>query len=204
MFKKLRIQNFLTLRDTTVELSPLTVLIGPNGSGKSALIRALTTFCSLLSYPVRGGRQGEFQVSYGVGLDQAVWQGDTALPITYEVWINDEQSIQPDYTLELRRGFQGWSVQREKFHFRGEWLDTIGGFNFPSSRGDQNWPGPYFAPVISQASWREWATDSVASEYLKPLTELRDDLGEAYRYRPSAVDIASFDRPPPSPNRKQK
>jgi predicted ATPase len=203
MFKKFRVQNFLSLKDTAVQLSPLTVLIGPNGSGKSAFFRALTTFCRLFTYAVRGGKEGEFQVSYGVGLDQAVWRGGTALPIIFEVWFDDEHSSDPDYTLELHRGNQGWSVRRERFRFDGDWTDTSVGFKFPTSSGEKNWPGPYFAPVVWQATWRAQVSDLVTAEYLKPLRDLRQLIGAAYRYRPSAVDIASFDRPPrTTPTRK--
>src|SRR5262245_45666372 len=41
MITKLRVQNFKCLRDVTVELGPLTVLIGPNDSGKSSVLDAL-------------------------------------------------------------------------------------------------------------------------------------------------------------------
>ena len=37
----IRIQNYKTHVDTTVPLSPLTVLVGPNGAGKSAVLEAL-------------------------------------------------------------------------------------------------------------------------------------------------------------------
>jgi hypothetical protein len=35
------IVNFRALKDVTLELSPLTVLVGPNASGKSSVLRAL-------------------------------------------------------------------------------------------------------------------------------------------------------------------
>lgn len=39
--RKVRVENFGCLRDVTVELEPLTVLVGPNDSGKSTFLRPL-------------------------------------------------------------------------------------------------------------------------------------------------------------------
>jgi putative ATP-dependent endonuclease of OLD family len=44
--KIIHVKNFRCLRDATIDLDPLTVLIGPNGSGKSSLLRALEVFYS--------------------------------------------------------------------------------------------------------------------------------------------------------------
>jgi len=41
VFRSVHIKNFRCLRDVTLELEPLTVLVGPNASGKSAILRAL-------------------------------------------------------------------------------------------------------------------------------------------------------------------
>jgi predicted ATPase len=41
MIHRVRIQNFKSLRDVTVELSPVTVLIGRSGTGKSNFVQAL-------------------------------------------------------------------------------------------------------------------------------------------------------------------
>lgn len=41
MIHRMRVQNFKSLRDVTVELSPVTVLIGKSGTGKSNLVLAI-------------------------------------------------------------------------------------------------------------------------------------------------------------------
>ncbi|HUA65148.1 MAG TPA: AAA family ATPase [Alphaproteobacteria bacterium] len=41
MFESIKFQNFRALRDTTLSLSPFTLIVGPNGSGKSIALRAL-------------------------------------------------------------------------------------------------------------------------------------------------------------------
>jgi predicted ATPase len=47
MISKLRVQNFKCLRDVTVELKPLTVLIGKNDTGKTSLLEAIETLAVL-------------------------------------------------------------------------------------------------------------------------------------------------------------
>jgi predicted ATPase len=42
MFESIKFENFKTLRDTTLPLSPFTLIVGPNGSGKSTSLNALT------------------------------------------------------------------------------------------------------------------------------------------------------------------
>jgi predicted ATP-dependent endonuclease of OLD family len=41
---KLRIQNFRSFKDETIELDPYTCLVGPNGCGKSTVLTALNVF----------------------------------------------------------------------------------------------------------------------------------------------------------------
>jgi predicted ATPase len=41
VIRSVHIENFRCLRDVTLELEPLTVLVGPNSSGKSAILQAL-------------------------------------------------------------------------------------------------------------------------------------------------------------------
>jgi len=198
VFRKFRVQNFMCLKDVTVELEPLTIFVGPNSSGKSAFFKALTTFARLLWYPVRGGPGGDFNIEPGVTLDEVVSNGDTALPITFEAWLADTSTEEPDYTLELRRGYPGWSITREKFLFQGEWLDTgQQGFTFPTEQGSKSWPGPYRA-TLARLTMR-FNTDAKAGPYLEPIQRLASSLGQARRYRPSASDIASFVKPPSIP-----
>jgi len=45
--RKFRVRNYMVHQDTTIEPSPLTVLVGPNGSGKSALFDAMLNFSML-------------------------------------------------------------------------------------------------------------------------------------------------------------
>jgi predicted ATPase len=194
MIRRFRVENFMCLKDVTVDLGQLTIFVGPNSSGKSALFKALTTFTRLLYFPVRGAFRGDFNVEPGVTLDEVAWGGDTALPITFTAWLSDNSTSDSDYTLELRRSYAGWSVTKEKFLFQGQWLDTsLQPFTFPAEQGTKSWPGPYTAtlPILTS----RYGQDTKAGPYLASIRELRDRLGSARRYRPSASDIASFVKP---------
>lgn len=46
--EKVRIKNFLSLRNVTLPLKPLTVLVGPNASGKSNVLSALNLFNKMM------------------------------------------------------------------------------------------------------------------------------------------------------------
>lgn len=51
--QRLRVESFGCVRDATLDLQPLTVLVGPNDSGKSMLLQALATM-ALASYAEQG------------------------------------------------------------------------------------------------------------------------------------------------------
>ena len=74
---EVRIQNYRSIRDMTVRLGDLTVLIGANGTGKTTVIDALELFLS--------GRKGAADTDYFHGSDQiditlAVNPGGHAVP----------------------------------------------------------------------------------------------------------------------------
>jgi predicted ATPase len=47
VIQRVRIQNFRCVRDATIDLGPLTVLVGPNASGKSTIVEALASRTAL-------------------------------------------------------------------------------------------------------------------------------------------------------------
>ena len=52
MIKQFRVQNYKALRDVTLDLTPIHVLIGPNDSGKTSLIEAVAALCRSVDYPL--------------------------------------------------------------------------------------------------------------------------------------------------------
>ena len=69
MITKLRVRNFLSLKDVDVRLGMRNVLLGPNNSGKSNLVRALR-------FLTRMARQGLAQALLEAGGPQDItWKG---------------------------------------------------------------------------------------------------------------------------------
>lgn len=60
MIESIEFKNFKALRDTTLPLGPLTILVGPNGSGKSTVLQALEEF-RLVATPRQKHQQMEQQ-----------------------------------------------------------------------------------------------------------------------------------------------
>jgi predicted ATPase len=195
MIRRIRVQNFLSLKDTAIDLSPLTIFIGPNASGKSAIFKALVTLSKLLhQFPVRGPL-GEFTLEPAVTLDYLVWRGNAGLPIIFQVWFPEDSDDEAGYTLELRKGTAGWSVARERVRLGDGWLDSAEkAFQFPTERrGLQEFLAPYRA-TLSHLVW-PYRNDQAALSNIAPFLELAQRVGEIWRYRPSANDIASFAQP---------
>ena len=55
MFKEIRVKNFRTHVDTTLQLGPITLLIGPNNAGKTNFLAGISHFARLISR----GRPGQ-------------------------------------------------------------------------------------------------------------------------------------------------
>lgn len=80
MITKLHIENFKCLRDVTVELQPLTVLIGKNDTGKTSFLEALGMLGALTS--------GEMTPIWQENdFDTALWRGAKERRITWEATI---------------------------------------------------------------------------------------------------------------------
>lgn len=60
MIEQLRIKNFRSLRDTSVDLAPLTVLVGPNDSGKTTLLHAIHSLGQLAEWDSFQVFRGDF------------------------------------------------------------------------------------------------------------------------------------------------
>jgi predicted ATPase len=193
VIRKIEVENFMSLRNARVDLGPLTVFLGPNGSGKSAIFKALVTLAKLVNgSPVRGFKTGEFTMEPGVTLDSVVWQGNSGLPIKFRVWFDDDGD-DPGYTLELAKGIEGWSVVREKIKAGDGWIwvDEDHEFEHQTEKGS---PRVYRAPLRATLRYlvNPLINDSKSRPAIEPILQFSKKFGQAYRYRPSASDIASF------------
>jgi predicted ATPase len=198
MLRRIEFENFMSLKNVAVDLEPLTVLIGANGSGKSAIFRGFVTLAKLLhGAPVRGPR-GEFSLETDVTFDDMVWSGNSALPIKFRLWFEDDID-EPGYTLELGKRAEGWSVIREKIRTRDEWIevDEHHSFDHETETGIKVHKPPMRATLRYLVN--PFINDSAARPVIEPILQLAENFGRAYRYRPSAIDIASFVAHPSGP-----
>jgi energy-coupling factor transporter ATP-binding protein EcfA2 len=49
VLQKLKVRNFLALRDVSLDLEPFTVFVGPNASGKSTILETIHRVCAMNS-----------------------------------------------------------------------------------------------------------------------------------------------------------
>ena len=194
MIKKIQIENFMSIREETIELSPLTVFIGPNASGKSAISKALLTLSRLLGPWVLQGSQGEFILESVANIDALVWQGNSGLPIKFSIWLSDKK--EPDYVLELRKLYRGWSVTREIMRLGNKTYDTDDrDFEFNTEkRGRLHFGTPRRATLCHFV--KPYENDQSAKEDILPVLELKERIGEVRRYRPNANDISAYAQNP--------
>jgi predicted ATPase len=192
--KRVEFENFMSLRNVSVDLEPLTIFIGPNASGKSAILKGLVTVSKLLGgLPLRGDR-GDFSLEEGVTFEDLVWSGDSGLPVRFRVWFEDDTQ-DPSYSLEIRKDRAGWSVTREKFRAGAGWIEVDEDHPFEHA-SERRGTVVHEAPMRASLRYLvyPYRNDRKAREKIEPILQLAERFGQALRYRPSASDIASFVR----------
>lgn len=100
---ELHVENFRSLRDVTIPLGPLTVLVGPNGVGKSNVLKVFDFLAAIIRTDLRPAleEQGGFD-------EVAFWGGEkppTSLQIHLKAtWTTHASRTAPDeYSLTIRR-----------------------------------------------------------------------------------------------------
>ena len=78
MITRLRVQNYKALRDVTLDLTPMHVLIGPNDSGKTSILEALAALCRSVDHQLLEAFVGSWK-----GTD-LVWKGDNRRIVALE------------------------------------------------------------------------------------------------------------------------
>ena len=98
-----------------------------------------------------------------------------------------------EYGLEMRKGKAGWSVTREEIRIDGERIlvdDTHPFQHRTERRGTQTIMVPMRGTL--RAMVNQFVRDEAALTEIEPILKNSERLGEAWRYRPSAYDIAAF------------
>ena len=94
MIKRFRVQNYKALRDVTVDLTPIHVLIGPNDSGKTSILEAIAALCRSADHDLPQAFTGLWD-----GPD-LVWRNEPDLPVALEAAVTNQQTV--EYHLSCR------------------------------------------------------------------------------------------------------
>lgn len=120
MLKQVQFQNFKCLRDVTVDLTPLTVLIGPNNAGKSSFLQAIRYVQqAAVGFP-RVFHDGSL-FSGDSMFRHLVWMGDPELSMRFSCELERHEAPTIEYILEILRSqqYREWTVL-EQFLSGGE------------------------------------------------------------------------------------
>jgi len=77
MIKRLQIQNYKALRDVTLDLTPIHVLIGPNDSGKTSILEAFAALCRSVDMSLDQAFAGTWEGR------QLVWFGSSEASVRF-------------------------------------------------------------------------------------------------------------------------
>ncbi len=115
MITQFRIRNYKALRDVTLDLSPIHLLIGPNDTGKTSILDAVAALCRSVDHPLAAAFTGNWKGH------ELVWHGDANLPISLEVSIEHAERIF-QYLLSCRFSprDRGAYIEKETYFSAGE------------------------------------------------------------------------------------
>lgn len=111
MITRFRVQNYKALRDVTLDLTPIHVLIGPNDSGKTSILDAIAALCRSVDHPLRQAFTGSWD---GRSL---VWRGAPDRDVSFEASGHDSNGM-VTYDLSCRFPPSGRDVTVAQEDFR--------------------------------------------------------------------------------------
>lgn len=79
MIKQFRVQNYKALRDVTLDLTPIHVLIGPNDSGKTSILEAIAALCRSVDHKLTHSFLGTWDRR------DLVWGKDSTRNVEFDV-----------------------------------------------------------------------------------------------------------------------
>jgi len=91
LISKIEIRNFKGIRDLSLDLKPLTVIVGPNGSGKTSVLEAITLFAQSTNRSILSKIGGDI-IEYGEEND-FFYNRDTTneLSLGFETELEDKE-----------------------------------------------------------------------------------------------------------------
>ncbi len=171
MITKFQVRNFKALRDVTLDLTPVHVLIGPNDTGKTSILQAIEALCRSVDHPLSHAFTGSWE---GNAL---VWRGNPKLTIAMTASISNK-GVPFDYELDCRFAPNGEQVT--------VWLETctLPQRTKPMEFGDKDHEqsGVYLACFAGQiTSDRHWRYVTAVSDALTGV--------QYYRWIPSLLAL---------------
>jgi len=111
MITQFRVQNFKALRDVTLDLTPIHVLIGPNDTGKTSILEAMAALCRSVDHKLADAFVGCWNGA------ELVWHSDPDQTIKLDVAVAD-QSCRFSYGLacQFSRTGRNVSAHEENLH----------------------------------------------------------------------------------------
>lgn len=95
MITRFHVKNYKALRDVTLDLTPIHVLIGPNNSGKTSILEAINALCRSTEFPLAEAFAGPWKSA------ELVWQNDVNSAVVLVATI-DNGASGFQYTLSCR------------------------------------------------------------------------------------------------------
>jgi AAA15 family ATPase/GTPase len=90
MITECRVQNFKALRDVTLKLTPIHVLIGPNDSGKTSVLQAIEALSRSVDYRLNEAFPGDWE-----GRELAWRHSDVAAYLKFEATLKPYRQQRP-------------------------------------------------------------------------------------------------------------
>lgn len=98
MISRVRIENYKALRDVTLDLTPIHLLIGPNDSGKTSILEAIQALCRSVDFELSQAFVGAWQGR------ELVWQEEPDVVVTLAASVGDlEYGLSSSFASQGRR-----------------------------------------------------------------------------------------------------
>lgn len=199
MIKKFWGKNFGVLKEFSVDLSPITLLVGPNASGKSTFLRALRSLAMLTRMPLYVPR-GLLPIGYRATL------GDFLSPENPDQKIILGVEVESDTGSGLYEITLGYHVENriKILDERVEWQSSRGGQSFKYDSSTPPFHFDFRGTTVSSQLPRESSLAYLCSPYritplwshkLAPLYELTSAFTPVHIFRFSPSEIS---RPVPA------
>ncbi len=185
----LRVQNYRSLVDVTVDIPPLTVMIGPNGVGKTALLEVFQLLQRASQQELAAYLEGRGGI-LAVLSKEAVEREESRMTISLKLDAESTRSVEPLlYSLELAAEQIGYAIASEKltWHFNS---NAIQPYNYISAGRDSvHYVDPDLNKIVTP-TWdyhsSELALAQVPKMYQEP-EQLRNLLASTGHY--SFLDV---------------